>query len=103
MTSLHAILKSGSPLYRKYLECRCFEEMVVAEPLLREDESSSTPQLLERALRNLNVAEILNRNSAFAKFNAVQKRHLECLAEGPVYFNPGERLWRAGAPVDKAA
>lgn len=100
--SLHAILKSGSPLYRKYLERRSFQEKVIAEPVLREDESSSTPQLFEKALRNLNVEEILGRNSAFRKFSAVQKRHLECLAEGPVYFHPGERLWRAGAPVDKA-
>ena len=100
--SLHAILKSGSPLYRKYLERSSFQEKVVADPAFREDVSSSTPLLLDKALRCLNVSEILNRNSAFRKFSAVQKRHLECLAEGPVYFHPGERLWRAGAPVDKA-
>lgn len=100
--NLHAILKSGSPLYRKYLERRSFQEKVVAEPALREDESSSTPLLLDKALRCLNVSELLDNNSAFRKFSAVQKRHLECLAEGPVHFYPGERLWRAGAPVEKA-
>lgn len=101
-SNLHAILKSGSSLYRKYLERKSFQEKVVAEPALREDESSATPPLLDKALRRLNVSEILNRNSAFRRFSAVQKRHLECLAEGPVYFYPGERLWRAGAQVDKA-
>lgn len=101
-SNLHAILKTGSALYRKYLERRSYQAKLVAEPALREDEISSTPQLLDKALRCLNVSELLNANSAFRKFSAVQKRHLECLAEGPVYFNPGERLWRAGAPVDKA-
>ena len=99
-SNLHAILKSGSALYRKYLERRNYQEKVASE--LPEDESSSTPRLLEKALRRLNVSELLNSNSAFRKFNAVQKRHLESLAEGPEYFSPGERLWRAGAPVDKA-
>lgn len=100
--SLHAILKSGSPLYRKYLERKSFQEKVVSEPAHKEDENASTPPLLAKTLRSLNVSELLNSNSAFQKFSAVQKRHLECLAEGPVYFHPGERLWRAGAQVDKA-
>jgi len=50
----------------------------------------------------LNVLELLDCNSALRRLSAVQKRHLESLAEGPVSFQPGERLWRAGAPVDKA-
>jgi hypothetical protein len=48
------------------------------------------------------MVELLDFNSVLRKFSAVQKRHLECLAEGPVHYMPGERLWRAGAPVDKA-
>lgn len=99
-SNLHAILKSGSALYRKYLERRNYQEKVASD--LPEDENSSTPPLLEKALRSLNVSELLNSNSAFRKFSAVQQRHLESLAEGPEYFSPGERLWRAGAPVDKA-
>ena len=63
---------------------------------------SATEQLLGEALRTLNILELLNCNSALRKLSAVQKRHLESLAEGPVSFLPGERIWRSGAPVDKA-
>ena len=64
--------------------------------------TAATEKLLTDALRNLNVLELLDQNSALRKLNAVQKRHLESLAEGPIGFGPGERLWRSGAPVDKA-
>jgi hypothetical protein len=63
---------------------------------------ASTSALLDNVMRNLNVLELLDCNSALRKLSAVQKRHLESLAEGPVSYQPGERLWRAGAPVDKA-
>jgi hypothetical protein len=46
--------------------------------------------------------DLLDSNSAMRKLSAVQKRHLESLAVGPVSFAPGERLWQAGQPVDKA-
>lgn len=65
-------------------------------------EPDTTAGLLDDAMRNLNVLELLDCNSAMRKLSAVQKRHLESLAEGPAYYQPGERLWRAGAPVDKA-
>jgi hypothetical protein len=58
---------------------------------------ASKEGLLSEAVRNLNVLELLDCNSALRKLSAVQKRHLESLAEGPLYFRPGERLWRAGA------
>jgi CRP-like cAMP-binding protein len=58
--------------------------------------------MLEDALKDLNILELLNCNSALRKLTAVQKRHLESLAEGPIVFQAGERLWRAGTPVDKA-
>jgi len=76
---LHAILKSGSSLYRKYL--------------------ARQKQCKESTLR---VMDLLDSNSAMRKLSAVQKRHLESLAVGPVSFAPGERLWQVGQPVDKA-
>jgi len=102
-SNLHAILKTGSALYRKYVERRNQQRKVTAGSVLElPNRPSSVQQLLEDAMRNLNVLELLDTNSTLRKLNAVQKRHLESLAEGPVSFQPGERLWRAGAPVDKA-
>lgn len=69
------------------------------------DISSSEKQsstMLDDALKDLNVLELLNSNSALRKLNAVQKRHLESLAEGPISFQPGERLWSTGGLVDRA-
>lgn len=99
---LHPILKSGSPLYRKYLDRRAQQERAQNLEMTEGDHVSATEQLLGEALRNLNILELLNCNSALRKLSAVQKRHLESLAEGPVSFLPGERIWRSGAPVDKA-
>lgn len=99
-SNLHAILKSGSALYRKYLERRNMQKKVAAGH--DDGKPSTTQKLLDDAMRNLNVLELLDCNSALRKLSAVQKRHLESLAEGPISFQPGERLWRAGAPVDKA-
>ena len=103
-SNLHDILKRGSTLYRKYLERRSLQQKGVDDPAFAaaEDRSTTTQELLDKALRSLNVLELLDCNSALRKFSAVQKRHLECLAEGPVYYHPGERLWRDGAPVEKA-
>ena len=100
-SNLHAILKSGSALYRKYLARRNLKKIVTVT-LPSDVKPNSNDGLLSDAMRNLNVLELLDCNSALRKLSAVQKRHLESLAEGPLYFQPGERLWRAGAPVDKA-
>jgi len=102
ISHLHPILKSGSSLYRKYLERRAQQERAQSLEMADGDQMSATEQLLGEALRNLNILELLNCNSALRKLSAVQKRHLESLAEGPVSFLPGERIWRSGAPVDKA-
>jgi len=96
--SLHTILRTGSPLYRQYLQ-RKSHHPVVADVIPR---SAQVPENLLSSLRRMNVVELLDSNSALRKLSAVQKRHLESLAEGPVYFGPGQRLWRAGAAVDKA-
>lgn len=102
--SLHDILKSGSPLYVKYLERRQQQRKRRSSFESSQASTSSTPthKLLGEAIKTLNVVELLDQNSALRKLTAVQKRHLESLAEGPIAFGPGERLWRAGAPVDKA-
>jgi len=105
-SNLHLILKSGSALYRKYLERRAQQQRCLDSGVevgsLSSVNSTTTQKLLTDALRNLNVLELLDLNSALRKLTAVQKRHLESLAEGPIGFGPGERLWRSGAPVDQA-
>ena len=101
-SNLHAILKTGSALYRKYLERKNQKMLVSTEPALNTSRPVTTQELLAEAIRTLNVLELLDCNSALRKLSAVQKRHLESLAEGPISFQPGERLWRSGAPVDKA-
>lgn len=101
-SSLHSILKSGSMLYRKYLERKSYQERAKLDISSGEQCSSTTQQLLDDALKDLNVLELLNCNSALRKLSAVQKRHLESLAEGPMSFQPNEKVWRAGNPVDKA-
>lgn len=103
-SNLHLILKSGSALYRKYLDRRAQQQrrLSVEVGSHSSNNSSGTQKLLAEALKNLNVLELLDQNSALRKLSAVQKRHLESLAEGPIGFGPGDRLWRSGAPVDKA-
>lgn len=104
-SGLHWILKSGSSLYRTYLARLSHQELAKMNSSSKEpsrQRQTMTDKLLDDARKELNVLELLNCNSALRKLNAVQKRHLECLAEGPVSFQPGERLWRAGHPVDKA-
>lgn len=103
--SLHQILRTGSPLYGKYLDRRQQQlQRRSSYEASSQASTGSTPtqKLLGEAMKNLNVIELLDQNSALRKLSAVQKRHLESLAEGPIAFGPGERLWRAGAPVDKA-
>jgi len=102
IASLHSILKSGSPLYKKYLDRQLQQNRAKMDTASSKRLSSTTEKLLDDARKEMNVLELLNCNSAFRKLNAVQKRHLESLAEGPVSFQPGERLWRAGYPVEKA-
>ena len=98
MPQLHAILKAGSPLYQTYLERTAQKQKAKIER-----SSVSRTEICDSGAKNpFNVLELLNSNSALKKLNAVQKRHLECLAEGPVEFSHGDRMWRAGAPVDKA-
>jgi hypothetical protein len=103
-SALHNILNSGSVLYRKYLERRDQQKRRLSFEVGSQSSTNSTPvrTLLTEALRNLNVLELLDQNSGLRKLSAVQKRHLESFAEGPVGFGPGDRLWQSGTPVDKA-
>lgn len=103
--SLHNILKNGSALYRKYLERRTRQQqrrLSFEGASEMSNTSSAAQKLVAESLQTINVLDVLDQNSALRKLSAVQKRHLESLAEGPVVFGPGERLWRSGAPVDKA-
>lgn len=102
--ALHNILMSGSPLYRKYLDRRKQQQrrLSYAVGVLESSLCAATQKLLSGCLQTMHVLDLLDQNSALRKLSAVQKRHLESLAEGPIAFNPGERLWRSGAPVDNA-
>lgn len=64
--------------------------------------SPGTAAVFKNAVKNLNVIELLESNTGLRKLTAVQKRHLECLVEGPMVYIPGQRLWRAGSTVEKA-
>lgn len=104
-TGLHNILTNGSELYRKYLDRKAKQQRRLSLEVGSEGSkanSTTTHKLLTEALTSLNVLELLDENSALRKLTAVQKRHLESLAEGPYGYGPGERLWRSGARVDKA-
>jgi len=97
-TNLQYILKNGSPLYRKYLS-NISQENCTA---ILSGEHVKTNPIFEKAVKNLNTLELLNSNTLFRKLTAVQKRHLECLVEGPVVYDSGQRLWRMGSIVEKA-
>lgn len=96
-SNLHSILKSGSSLYRAYLD-RNSHKSGSLEFL----QDTITGHLYEEVVRNIEIMDVIESNSTLRKISAVQKRHLESLAEGPVYFAPGERLWKSGALVEKA-
>ena len=100
-TGLHAILRSGSSLYRRFLDRKADQERAKLDGSTCEMHST-TDQLLEDAKKDLNVLELLNCNSCLKKLTAIQKRHLESLAVGPISYQQGQRLWGAGTPVDKA-
>jgi hypothetical protein len=96
--SLHRILSSGSALYQKY------------HTSLSQTHSCTIPSTIDgkmqsvfqAAVENLNIIELLDSNTGLRKLTAVQKRHLECLVEGPTVYAPGQRLWKSGSLVDKA-
>lgn len=93
-SNLQFILQDGSELYRKYLSRSTKQSTATT--------IADGNETFNNAVRNLNIIELLDCNSALRKLSAVQKRHLESLAEGPIFFGSGERIWRQGSPVDKA-
>lgn len=102
-SNLHSILKSGSELYRKYLARKHKKnENIQSAGDNHMETTAASKTLFESAIKNLSIIELLETNSALRKITAVQKRHFECLAEGPIYFAQGQRLWRSGTVVDKA-
>lgn len=123
MKDLHKILKGGSPLYRKYLECLKKEEADAAEKSLIDADDLSgddiaaqwglsttcTPKQSQKKHPppnpNTNTSSFLDtisHNSALGNLSALQKRHLESLAEGPRYFDAGQPIWQVGSPVEYA-
>lgn len=96
--NLHTVLKNGSALYRKYHLSLSHQHSCKIPSTINEPAAS----VFRNAVKNLNVIELLESNTGLRKLTAVQKRHLECLVEGPTVYTPGQRLWRAGSTVDKA-
>jgi len=97
-TNLHRILRNGSALFRKY-HLGLSQQHSCEIPSIINPTAST---VFKNAVKNLNVIELLESNTGLRKLTAVQKRHLECLVEGPTVYTPGQRLWRAGSIVDKA-
>lgn len=120
MKDLHKILKGGSPLYRKYLECLKKEEKEATENSLIDGDdlsgddiasqwglASSTKQSEKKVVspkppNGSSFLDTISHNSALGNLSALQKRHLESLAEGPRYFDAGQPIWQVGSPVEYA-
>lgn len=96
--SLHRILSTGSALYQKYHSSLSQTHTCTIPGTIQ----GKMRSVFESAVENLNIIELLDSNTGLRKLTAVQKRHLECLVEGPTVYAPGQRLWRSGSPVDKA-
>jgi hypothetical protein len=86
MKDLQRILKSGSKLFRKYLALKAAQKDTLKPAQAAAD----------------SLLEVIRFNSVLGNLTALQKRHLESLAEGPRFFAPGSLLWKIGAPVDFA-
>lgn len=97
-TSLDRILKNDSALYKKYHLSLSQQHSCVIPSVI----SAKSNGVFEKAVKSLNIIELLDSNTALRKLTAVQKRHLQCLVEGPTVYAPGQRLWRTGAAVEKA-
>ena len=119
MKDLHQILKSGSKLFRKYLslkEKQSAEEAAMKAQILKSETepnhfgSNGDSYRIETVAEQMpnhwyaydSVLEVLKCNSALGKLTALQKRHLESLAEGPRFFECGNYLWQVGEPVNYA-
>jgi len=90
---------SGSASYKRYVQNKSKTlDLGKMYNIFGED----SPLLSNLKGGSLNVMEIIESNAALSKFSAVQKRHLESLAEYPVCFVPGQRLWQQGESVERA-
>lgn len=105
MKDLNKILKRGSKLFRKYQAVRekqSAEEAIVQATLQGNQKKRFSEFERSRKLRGDNLLEVIKFNSALGKLTAFQKRHLESIAEGPRYFEPGSYLWQVAETVDYA-
>ena len=99
MDILVKILMSGSSTFKRYRQKRLKKLDLKKMYNLFGADSSILTNLKDG---EFNINEIIDSNSALSKFSAVQKRHLESLAEYPVCFAPGQRLWQIGESVERA-
>lgn len=97
-TCLLRVLRNGSALFRKYHLSLSQQHSCEIPSII----NPTSAAIFKNAVKNLNVIDLLESNTGLRKLTAVQKRHLECLVEGPTVYTPGQRLWRAGSIVDKA-
>ena len=121
MKDLHRILKSGSKLFRKYLDLKekqAAEEAAMKAQMMQQegdmnhgmDMMMNEPRRFDPGTETMStnwfaydsILEVLKCNSALAPLSALQKRHLESVAEGPRYFEAGQYLWQVGEQVEFA-
>lgn len=92
--SLHAILMSGSSLYRSYLDLH-MRPVFVPEGV--------SPNLdIFSEVNDFQLIDVIKDNSTLKRVSAVEMRHFESIADGFSYFGPGDHMWETGTPVNKA-
>jgi hypothetical protein len=92
--SLHTILKSGSALYRSYLDLQM-------KPMFVPEGVSSNLDIFSE-IQSLKFTDVIKDNSTLKRVSAVEMRRFECIADGLSYFGPGDHLWEPETPVNKA-
>lgn len=101
MDGLEKILRSGSKLYRKYLSVQ--RRQAADEVAGKTRAKLSKPDDKDLASYAFDhILNVMRFNSVLSKLPAVQKRHLESIAEGPRVFEAGTPLWRLGDRCDYA-
>ena len=98
---LHEILLNGSELYAKYNDRLREQAARDITNVQKMSEPKEKVSVMERAVLNFNLVDVLQQNSTFNKLRAVQKRHMESIVDGPFTFEPFEEMWTAGNRIDK--
>jgi len=98
LQNLLTILKSGSPLYRKYM---AVQEIEIRRKLSLESNMitlNKNPRD-QNMISPSNFVDTISNNSVLSKLTPLQKRHLETIVDGPEHFNPGQYFWKVGGPL----